>query len=244
MSALALIVSAGPALANVVVVDPGGVSGIKRGDVLDDKKKIEVPLGRRLTVTLQQNGKIVTKEILGRRAGLVSELLTPESLPTRIVSLLRDLIRNGGTSQDGLAGTRGFNLYVQQVGVATALGGGAAKTVQTICVEEGQLPLITLGAGLDKTTVRVQNPGQAGPGTTIELTKANARAAWPSAVGVKDNVTYRLIEATGQTAEVRLRSVPSGMLSDLTSSRALVTLQDRGCSAQVENALWQTVQQR
>ena len=80
-------------------------------------------------------------------------------------------------------------------------------------------------------------------GVAIELSKSD-RKAWPSAVGVRDNAVYRVSDNLGAVVDVRLRTVPAGTLSDLSSARSLAALVERECFMQAAPAMRQVMQAR
>jgi hypothetical protein len=221
-----------PGSAAVLVLE-SGVQGISAHDVLADDKHISVPFGRRLLVSVPKGQRMRQVEIRGKREGTVKELLEPETMPQRLWQLAVELVKNGGASQSQKAAGRGARVLVEQVPVVGA---------RTVCVEPGQLPVISLANDPDVTMVVLRvHEGTSAPSSAIELTRRSPRSAWPSNITPRDKGLYRLIESGHPVIDLTLRVLPAGTMDRVPDFRALDELQRAGCSAQLEAALWRGI---
>src|SRR5262249_27449435 len=129
---------------------------------------------------------------------------------------------------DTVAG-RGVLLLVDQVPVPE----GAA----TVCIESSQR--LQLARGSKDFTFRVYEGGTI-RGNLIALNEASPQATWPSQAVIRDNGLYRL-RGSSDTVDLTLRLLRAGTLARLPQVATIEELDRRGCRAQVERALQQSI---
>jgi len=222
-----LALTCGVSLANVIVFD-SSVPGIQIGQDLTDDRQLNVPFGTHLLVIAGQDSKLKQVQINGPRTGTVSELLNPQPLPARLLSLLIRTAQSGGSDQSDTAAARGRSttLLLNQI---------AVEPNAAICVEEGALPTIELAPGGNNTVINVTDH-QGSRSAPLNLT-SGAGAPWPTNVPIRDSGVYRIIAISSPQIEFKLRLVPRGALGDVTTVQSLDALEARGCRHQVNAAL-------
>jgi hypothetical protein len=228
-----LALTCGSGLASVIVWE-SSVPGIQRGQELADDRQLNIPFGTHLLVITGQDNKVKQVQINGPRTGRIAELLNPQPLPARLISLLLRLAQTGGAEQTGMAaarGARGGSLLLNGVGLASKAA---------ICLEENALPTITPVPDSKDTSIYVTNQ-QGTQSPTLDL---RAPVSWPANIPIKDDGVYRLVPNNSPWVEVRLRIVPHGVLGDVTTIESLDALEARGCRLQITAALNKIVSQR
>jgi hypothetical protein len=224
---LALVGAASTAFASVVVME-SRIPSLKRGDELTDDKNIDVPFGQRLLVAVPQNGELRTVEIKGPRKGKVKDLLSPESISTRLLRMAREFALTGGTNLGSTAAARGARVLVNHVPVIEQ---------STICVEQGSLPLIALVPGLSKATLHVIDARNSQQARMLELSDQAPRIAWPTTVTLRDSGMYQILEEGQSRIDLTVKFVPNGTLSNPAWIRSLETLEKAGCEEQLRAAM-------
>jgi hypothetical protein len=183
-------------------------------------------------VITAQNNHAKQIQINGPRNGRVGELLHPEPLSARLLSLLVRMARTGGADQGGLVGARGASLMLNDTGL---------EAQASVCLEEGALPKIVIAPGSKDTFVFVTDR----QGTkSAPLTFASQQVPWPATVPIKDGALYRLIPNNSPWVEIKIRIVPKGSLGDVTAIASLDALEQRNCNRQVNDAVNKIVAQQ
>lgn len=224
---LALVGLTTAAFASVVVME-SRIPTIKRGQELTDDTMVDVPFGTRLLVAVSQGGELKTVEIKGPRKGKIKELLNPEPISKRLLDMARNYATTGGKSLGSTAAARGARLLVNNVPVIEQ---------STICVEQGSLPLIALGSGLQKASLRLIDARNSQQARVIQLNNDEPRIAWPQQVSLRDNGTYQLLEDGQSRIDLTIKIVPSGVLANPNWIRSLETLERAGCEEQLRAAM-------
>lgn len=210
-------------LASVVIME-SRIPTLKRGQEVSNDTEIDVPFGTRLLVAVSQGGELKTVEIKGPRKGKIKDLLNPEPISKRLLDMARSFATTGGKSLSSTAAARGARILVNQVPVIEQ---------STICVEQGSLPIIALGSGLQKATLRLIDARNAAQARTVELTGDEPRVSWPSTLTLRDQGTYQLLEDGQSRIDLTIKMVPNGTLSNPAWVRSLETLEKAGCEEQL-----------
>lgn len=221
-SSIAIVAMTTSVLASVVIME-SRIAGLKRGQEISNETEIDVPFGTRLLVAVQQSGELKTVEIKGPRKGKIKDLLSPEPISKRLLDMAKSYATTGGKSLGSTAAARGARILVNQVPVIEQ---------STVCVEIGSLPLIALGSGLQKATLRLIDARNSAQALTIELTGSEPRVAWPSNMVPRDAGTYQLLEDGQSRIDLTIKLVPNGTLSNPAWVRSLETLEKAGCEEQ------------
>lgn len=224
---LGLVASASTVLASVVVME-SRIPGLQRGAELSDDREIDIPFGARLLVAVPQAGELRTVEIKGPRKGKVKDLLSPEPISQRLIKMAREYATTGGKSLGSTAAARGARILVNHVPVSER---------SIVCVEQGTFPIIALGSGLEKASLRLIDARNSQQARMIELHDQEPRVAWPSAVPLRDTGTYQLLEDGQSRVDITVKLIPSGTLSNPTWIRSLETLDRAGCEEQLRAAM-------
>lgn len=224
---VALFAMAATAMASVVVME-SRIPTLKRGQVLADETRIDVPFGTRLLVALTQGGELKTVEIKGPRKGTIKELLNPESISERLIKMARDYATSGGKSLGTTAAARGARILVNQVPVIER---------SVVCVEQGSLPIIALGSGIDKANLRLLDARNSQQARMIELSGKEPRVAWPTTISLREGGSYQLLEDGQPRIDLTVKMIQPGTLSNPTWARSLETLDRAGCQEQLRAAL-------
>lgn len=225
-ASVALLAATAVACASVVIME-SRIAGLKRGDELPDDRSIDIPFGARLLVAVPQGGELKTVEIKGPRKGKVKELLNPESISARLIKMARDYATTGGKSLGSTAAARGARILVNHVPVIEQ---------STVCVEQGSLPIIALGSGLQKASLRIIDARNSSQARMVALTEAEPRVSWPTGA-IRDVATYQILEDNQSRIDLTLKVVPNGTLSNPTWVRSLEMLEKSGCEEQLRATL-------
>lgn len=223
----ALVAMAATAMASVVIME-SRLPNLKRGQELADDATIDVPFGSRLLVAVPQGGELKTVEIKGPRKGKVRELLSPEPISKRLLKMAREYATSGGKSLGSTAAARGARILVNQVPVIER---------SVVCVEQGSLPVIALGSGLEKANLRLVDARNSQQARTIDLTGKEPRVAWPTSIALREGGSYQILEDGQPRIDLTVKMIQAGTLANPTWIRSLETLERAGCEEQLRAAL-------
>jgi hypothetical protein len=222
----AIIGFSSAASASVLVLD-SSVDGIQRHQELSDDQVVKVPFGRHLSVLVAQDGNFKNVRINGEQEGTVKDLMNPQPVSVRLWNVVKNAVLTGGADLSTRAASRDIPLIVNDV---------AVKPSVVVCVEERTNPVIRLAPDKNGTSLIIFD-ASGKQSSRLDLPTGGSSVAWPSEVAVKDNGIYRIIAEKIPQAEITLRVVPSGTLTDVSSLKSLDALNARGCLRQVATAV-------